>query len=249
MMFDNIDETKVSLSVEERKKATSLIAQMMSSLDCLRNYVTEGNLINDNVATHLGLDESYHRELSSILGYDSILAKENAARYVEIKKANCRIRELENQLGVTVSADAVCGALQLYHDIFRAWYSNEGFRYASIETTQWGINATFSSEIHRTNECEYPSNPIYVKLWSSHKGMEQKITDGWNIFKAQFHGELLDTDNNKVRFQQLIMKDFPNARISGFGSRRNDYGTFSMRPEVNIPYGDISELYTRATKS
>ena len=240
------DETKVILSADKKKEALKKINEIMSSLDFIRQLVKEDNLVNNNVWSCMGVNEHLHAELSELLGYNSILAEEVKKRSSEIREKNTKIAQLEQMLGEQTSPDAVMGALRLYEDIFSAWLDSEGFHYASLQTHQWCIEAEFSAEMDFTNECAYPKHDVYRRMWNHEVGAQQKVDCGWDIHIGQFYGEMLDTDNNKKHFSELIMSTFPNARITGFGSRRNDYGSFSMRPVVCIPYSDVAELYAKS---
>ena len=240
------DDTKVILSQDEQKAVLKNINKMMSSLGFLRELTKDNNLVNNNVWSCLGINEHLIADISKSLGYDSIIAKEIEERHKEIRDANTRIRELEQEIGQGVSSDAVVGALRLYEDIFRAWYKTEGFDYVSCGYYQTGITGEFSARMDFCEECEYPNNDVYLAMWKENSGAQKKSDDGWDIRKGQFEsGEMLDTENNKAKVTNLISTAFPNARINSFEARRNDYGTFSLRPNVYIPYKDICNIYTK----
>lgn len=48
---------------------------------------------------------------------------------------------------------------------------------------------------------------------------------------------------NKKRITELLLKDFPNANIFKFSSRKNDYDGFSLRTGVSISYSDLDNYY------
>lgn len=240
------DGAKVELSKEAKDEALEKIREMISCLDFVRELIKEDNLVADNVKTCMGVNEHIHAELSKLLGYDSIIAAEIENRFAEIRTANKRICELEQCLGKEVSPGAVSGALNLYEKILRGWYSSEGFNYASIDLFPWCIELTFSSDMVYQEECRHNNDEVYCAMWKEDAGTARKIAAGWDIHEDQFSAELLDTDNNKKQFEALIRATFPNARIESFDAYRNDYGTFSLRPKVSIPFEDVDAAYKRA---
>lgn len=237
------DESPLVLNDKEKENVIKKINEEASCLLFFRDLIKEEKAVMTSVHTCLGLNESYHSELSKMVGYDSILAKEKEERCKEIKEKNEEIRKLTEQRGKEVTPEAIQGALKRYEDIFRAWYDNEGFRYASISNlSAYGMSAELTADMDFSDSERY-DNEIYKKIWTENKGTEEKIAAGWDIYKSQFHGELLDTDNNKKRINELLLKYFPNTRIFKFTGRKNDYGGFSLRTEINITYSDLDKYY------
>lgn len=237
------DESPLLLSGKEKEEAIKKINEEISCLLFFRDLIQEEEAVVTNVWTCLGLNESYHSDLSRMVGYDSILAKEKEERHKEIREKNEEIRKLTEQRGKEVTPEAIQGALRRYEDIFRAWYDNEGFRYASISNlSAYGMTAELTSEMNFRDSEKYDSD-IYKKIWTENSGTEEKIDDGWDIYKSQFHAELLDTENNKKRINELFLRCFPNTRIFKFTGRKNDYNGFSLRTEIHITYSDLDIYY------
>lgn len=237
------DESPLLLSGKEKETVIKKINEEISCLLFFRDLIQEEKAVGTNVWTCLGLNESYHADLSKRVGYDSILAKEKEERYKEIREKNEEIRKLTEQRGKEVTPEAIQGALRRYEDIFRAWYDNEGFRYASISNlSAHGIIAELTSEMRFSNSERY-DNEIYKKIWTENIGTENKIDDGWDIYKSQSRAELLDTENNKKRINELLLRCFPNARIFKFTGTENDYNGFSLRTEIHITYSDLDIYY------
>lgn len=237
------DRTVVPLTEENKKASIAKLNETMSNLAFLRDLLKRGPINKTDVWTYLGLNEHFQADLSELLDYGSVLAAEMKTRHEEIRAANIKIRQLEQERGKEVSPDAVYGALKLYETIFNAWYNNEGFRFADTKFSYNGLRAEFSAEMELDAGCSYPNDPVYAALWTKDAGTKQKMDSGWDIICEPYHAELLDTDNNKKKFTELITKAFPGVRINGFPSRRNDFKSFSMRPDIFVPYSDIRKLY------
>ena len=134
--------------------------------------------------------------------------------------------------------------MKRYEDILRIWYENEGFNYGSIsKSSAYGITIELVSEINFKEKTRHDNNDIYKKIWSNNISTEAKIENGWDLHKSQFHAELLDTENNKKRMQELLLTCFPNVRIFKFSGRRNDYNGFSLSTEFNVLYTDLENYY------
>lgn len=237
------DESPLLLSGKEKESVIKKINEEISCLLFFRDLVQEEKAVVTNVWTCLGLNESYHSELSKMVGYESILTKEKEERHKEIREKNENIRKLTEQRGKEVTPEAIQGALRRYEDIFRAWYGNEGFRYASISTlSAYGITAELTPEMN-FRDSERCNNEIYKKIGTGNSGTEDKIADGWDIYKSQFHAELLDTENNKKRINELLLRCFPNIRIFKFTGINNDYNGFSLRMEMHITYSDLDRYF------
>lgn len=238
------DETPLSLSKEDKEKVIKKINESLSCLLFFKDLIEEEKAVVTNVWTCLGLNESYHADLSKMVGYDSILAKEKDERHKEIRKKNEEIRKLTDQRGKEITPEAIEGALRRYEYILRAWYENEGFNYGSISNlSAYGISIELTSEMNFREDTHHENNEICKKIWSDEISTEAKIESGWDIHKAQFHAELLDTENNKKRIQALLLHCFPNVRIFKFTGRRNDYDGFSLRTEFNVSYSDLENYY------
>lgn len=237
------DESPLLLSGKEKEEVIKKINDEISCLLFFRDLIQEEKAVVTNVWTCLGLNESYHSDLSKMVGYDSILAKEKDERHKEIREKNEEIRKLTEQRGKEVTPEAIQGALRRYEDIFRAWYDNEGFKYASISNlSAYGMTVELTPEMNFRDSEKY-DDEIYKKIWTEDSGTEEKINEGWDIYKSQFHAELLDTENNKKRINELLLRFFPNARIYKFTGWKNDYKGFSLRTEIHITYSDLDIYY------
>lgn len=238
------DESPLLLSGEEKENVIKKINEEISCLLFFRDLIQEEKAVVTNVWTCLGLNESYHSDLSKMVKYDSILAKEEEERHKEIREKNEEIRKLTEQRGKEVTPEAIQGALRRYEDIFRAWYENEGFNYASISNlSPYGMTTELTSEMNFSDPTKCDHDEVYKKIWSEKSSTEEKIDSGWDIYKSQFHAELLDTENNKRRINELLLRCFPNTRIYKFTARKNDYDGFSLRTEIHITYSDLDRYY------
>lgn len=234
------NRTQLSLSADDIKKAQKIIKDTVFSISFLSQRLTDGADMND-VHTHMSLLEHSIRDLSPLLHYDSVLAEEAEKRYAEIRTLNQKVRELENQRGREVTAEAVSAALRGYENDFSAWYEAHGFRYANTSYTAYGLRADFSSELNHTRRDSLTTSKELFKVLEASVPFITESHD-WDIYRDHYHSEVLDTDRNRKNFVELFKNSFPDARILSFSSRVNDFDSFSLRCEVNVPYTDIQRM-------
>ena len=241
------DKTPVVLSQDTKKEALKKIGELYHLLSYLKQEIDDDKIDNTTVNTTMGLYESYYRELATTLGYDTILEQEHQERHVQIRQKNQEIRNLTEQLGKNMSPQAVTGAIRFYEDIFRAWYKNEGFHYASMTPGAYGFDLEFSEEMTYNHEDTINEKDSDIKklIWRQEINTNQKNDAGWDLDPGKYKTEILDTDNNRKRIQDLILADFPNANIHGFRSRRNDNKNFAILTKCFVPHSDIANYYAR----
>lgn len=246
-MYDN--RQRAELQKADQEKAKALITKIFQSLEMFYTLVDDKLTMKD-VQTYMYLFESYFGELSPLVKYDSVLAEEKNARIAELRKLNMENQELKMKLGAAASLDAkaISAALRYYDSVFTTWYESCGFKYASKEVIyHWGILYELSPEVcaePSTNLIGSSFSDLFNRLLEEHPALFGADCN-WDIQWDRFQGEVLDTDNNRLLFTELLRKYFPGSRIQGFRSRQNDFGSLSLRVEVLVPFEDIAELMTK----
>lgn len=233
------DKSPAFKTADQRANAIVELGETLSALSFFKQTV-ESMAPPASVAdvyTHLSLLEHHLTELSRLTGYDGMCTKENEARYAEIRAANQKIRELEAQLGSTMTGDAVASGVRHYLNVLGTWWSAAGFRYAKMEPTQWGISAEFSSEVilHERESTPYADSALLIK---ANGKVDPITTDDFDVREDKYHGDLLDTDRNKKALDALFRKYFPEAYITGFRSH-HDSSQFCLRFTVYFNYKEL----------
>lgn len=233
------DASPAFTSAAVRAQAIGEINDAIRSLQFFRTRCMDGSALAraSDVYTHLSLLEHHVAELSRLTGYDGMLLKETEARHAELRAANEKIRELEAMLGQTMTGTAVRAGIKHYLDVLGTWWSAMGFRYAKMEPGQWCVSAELSEEIVRPgSERSTYADKTLLPLASA---ATQPVTDkAYDLKQEIYHGCMLDTDRNKANLRLALLKDFPNARVSGFQSHR-DGDSFLLRTNVLVDYEDL----------
>lgn len=223
-------------------KADSILRKIGESTSFFRVRLQEQPKMTD-VHTHMGLLESYLTDLIPLVKYDSVLEEEREKRYAEIKAANTEIHRLEKLVGNGISPEGVSSKLREYDDGIRLWYGAHGFQYASLKQyTPYGIIYEFNDDLQYDPDNGCSSRKEWEKYFFEKFSILATKESAYDIYYDSYHGELLDTDNNKELIHKLLKENFPNHSIHEFHSRKNDFGSFSLRFTVNIPYVDIDNM-------
>ena len=232
----------LNVSKDEITQAKKIISDMIGNLSFFAQRLEEKPNMND-VHTHMGLLESYYEELSKLVDYNSVLTEELDNRYVELRNANREIFRLKELLGKEVTAAGVSSKLREYDNIVRCFYGALGFRYASLEKyTSFGMLWEFHPELQYSPDDGSSGKKELASLFQDHFAIITDENTDWDIYRDTYHAELLDTDQNKARVLNMTKIYFPNSCISEFKSRRNDFGSYSLKFVANISYEDIETL-------
>lgn len=241
VVYDN--KEKLDLTSENKRKANELITKINDNLSFFKE--TLDGATRNSVHTHLGLFESYFKELSDLLEYDSVIAEEMELRYSEIRKANRDIRRLEEKLGSGITVEGVTSKLKEYENILRCLYGTLGFEYVNIcNMYVWGFIAEFNHDIVEQHD-GYAGNKEWVDYFTK---CIPHLTDPkykLDLLKEKYHNELLDTDNNRDNILSIMREYLPDFYINEFTSRHNDSGSFSLKFKARITFKDLDELLKR----
>lgn len=239
--------TPLNMTKDEIDNADDVLQKMISSLDFFRHILTTPRQKPVNMTeshTYMGLFESYFKELSPLVRYDSVLTEELNNRYQEIRELHTEIEQLKAQLGSGTTPEGVSAALQHYDDILRCFYGALGFQYVRLDNlNSWNMTVTFTHELQYEPDAGYSRNKEFSQKCIEHFDIISRENTPFDIYRDSYHAELLDTDNNKQLIQNLILQYFPNARFHSFKGRRNDFESFSSEFTVALPFTDLDNLY------
>lgn len=239
------NKTLLDLSKDEHDKIDDLISKIVASMQFFYQRLHENPTMEDTW-THMGLFESYFKDLSPLVKYDSIMVTERENRFKEIREKNEKIRQLQSMLGKEITAEGVTAKLREYDDIVRLFYGSLGFEYASLESYNTnGIVYRFTPNLFDEPDDGTSSLKQYTPNFQ--KAFNPIIGDNteYDVYKDTYHSELLDTDKNRKLIQKLMTDTFPDSLIRKWESRLNDFDSYSMSFTIFIPYNDIDNLGKR----
>lgn len=240
-VYDN--PNALIISKENLAKADQAIGNIVDSLGFFKQRLHNDPKLVD-VHTHMGLFESYFRELAGLVDYNSVFVENMNQILNTIGDANAEIRRLESLLGKDITVEGVQSKLRDYDNAFRCFYGACGFHYAhNNRYTAYHIEFNFSEQIEyeQHDGCSSRKDDWGPYFQDRFDLISNKNTK-YDLYRDSYHAELLDTDNNRKLIQELFEQIFPNSRIHDFRSKPNDYGSWSLRFTVYADYRDIDKL-------
>ena len=214
----------------------------------LYEWVKKGELTEELSKTMPSLIESYFSEAAKVLNYESHLLAEKEKRYKEIRKANIRIRELEEKLGSNKPVDGLKEQLEHLTKKVRDWWNKEGFNHVSEEKfSPYGrlsVQLCFmldsryfrtTSETPVTDERNTKEHIQYLRnmgfeFADFEKGRSEKL-------------KLIDSQKNRNLVTKMLKERFPSLEIHSWDnwSSYSNRDIFVIR-HVNVSIYDLKDI-------
>lgn len=233
------DTTPAFTDKDSKEKALKAVNDLLSSLSFFRQLIP-ADPQRSEVCTHLSLLEHGLADLSAATGYNGMVAQEQEQRHAEIRAANLKIRELTEQMGQTMTGEAISAGLRRYENLLRAWYETAGFRYASIDFNEWNMRIDMGHEINNqhADEPHLADKAAYAAAIRSNTIPLITSDIGWDLAVDRYHSCPLDTDNNRRKIIELYAASFPGAIVTEFRTIR-DGNKYLLTHKAIVPYTDI----------
>jgi hypothetical protein len=150
-----------------------------------------------------------------------VLTEEHKQRYLDIRNANERIQELEQQLANQKEVDGLPEVMTKIHRTVSDWWREYGFNHVSeFQYTEYGyIKCNFSFMLSMRSARMFSKKPV-----SDREDFENYIehlkNQGYELIKEDgYDWKALDTPNNRTLLVNLLKKRFPSIHISKFDSQ------------------------------
>ena len=238
------DNKKVPMTPEERNDAVQVIHKLHDQTMFLAQLLNADAVGESEANVHMSLMRQSYDDLAALLRTDAI-SKELDETHALCRKANARVRELEAQLGKSVTAEAAMSRLKALTDWFATWWELSGFHYMETTWLQWGIQFRSSYEIdHRDTqgtrilfgdkELAMQVGPVVPYLF-----------DEIDLRKDTHHDELKLTSLNVTKLQEKITAVFPGFRFTGCTGRM-DHDEMLMELNGIVPWADVEAWRDKA---
>lgn len=184
----------------------------------LHDWVKSDSLAQDMSNVLPSLIESQFVSIAKALNYESHLTQEHEQRYVEIRKANQKIHDLEQQLASSKPIDGLAEQLTGLRRIVYDWWKEEGFEHVSeIDFTGHGsMKAEFSFMISSGASSLLNDKPVTDAKNKANK-IKQLIEKGFDLEPESENSrswDVLDTPNNRRLLTDMLVKRFPSINIA-----------------------------------
>lgn len=184
-------------------------------------------------------------QLGKLLGVETEAAEKIEKRHGDLRRANMRIRELEELLGKGQPPQGIQPALKAICEQLNGWWDLEGFGHISdIAFGEYNLKATFSCQFLGVKPHIETPEPVSrkerFKLWL--EGLQER---GFVLLEEDGDKGVKDCQESRVALAKLFAGRLSSAKISQFVSRESRYGSHLRSVEVYIR--DIAEIFELPT--
>ncbi|KXY15195.1 hypothetical protein [Bacillus cereus] len=217
-------EKLVVLDADQKAVALKGLKDLFFAAQQMHEWLSKDNLTEEMKGILISLSESHISDVAKATNYDSNLAKERAERHADIRNANIRIRELEQQMAEMKPIDGLKEQLAGLTRKVDEWWDELGFNYISeMSFSKWGgLDIKFGFQLGRLSR-SFSSTPVSDKEEDEDK-IQQLRNKGFIFTEEDREAHLADNDINKQLLVQILEERFPSIQITGmetWSGRRN----------------------------
>ncbi|KVP17083.1 hypothetical protein [Burkholderia ubonensis] len=241
------DQNVVALRhILELQQAVGTIASVLKGTSVFKEGLNKE--LAENV---LKVSEYKLSDLCKLLGIETHGTREREERHADLRRANGRIRELEEQLGNSQGADVTQSALKNLDAQLNSWWDLEGFGHISdIAFQRYGCKVNFSCALYGDFRLINSDTPVSDKerkaLWLA--SLRER---GFVLVQEDRDWEIQDCDASRAALCNLIVERIPSATVSRIENfHRRKANSFTLRSvEVYIHnLADIAQLPQKPSK-
>lgn len=219
------DDKFVELSADDKECVLKSTKDLFFAAKQLHEWIHDGQLKVDMKDVLTSLIESHFVDVSKLLDYESHLAKEHEQRYIDIRKANGRIRELEQMLADSKPIDGLGEQMRKLYETVRDWWNKDGFHHVG-EFKYWAYGqANMEFCFMLDYSYSHSRTPASDRL-NKEQYIERLKKQGYEIQDIKGDGlKVIDTPNNRGLLTELLKQRFPSLKIHKFNNwsaGRND---------------------------
>ncbi|ANC20973.1 hypothetical protein WR52_20120 [Bacillus cereus] len=208
-------EKLVVLNADQKAVALKGLKDLFFAAQQMHEWLSKDNLTEEMKGILISLSESHISDVAKATNYESNLAKERADRHADIRNANMRIHELEQQMAEMKPIDGLKEQLAGLTRKVDEWWDELGFNYISeMSFSKWGgLDIKFGFQLDRLSRL-LSSTPVSDKEEDEDK-IQQLRNKGFIFTEEDREVHLADNDINKQLLVQLLEERFPSIQITG----------------------------------
>lgn len=234
-----MSSSEITFTPDSREVALRKLRQIQEALGTLVAVIGHAKRpLDAALATNvLKVAEFELADLGKTLGVETDSAKEREERFVMLRAANLRVRELESQLGNTQGADVTQACLKTLDARLNSWWDLEGFGHiTNIAFARYGCTVNFSCLLFGDFRGSDSTTPVSDKerraLW--HASLVER---GFAVVQEdRREWALEDCDATRKTLVDLFAQRLPSARVVKLenANRANAAGFILLGVEVYI---------------
>lgn len=233
-----------ALSEDQQAVARRHLQDALLSCQTLMEAVSRTGQVPEVAASALAVAEFRLADVARLFGVETDGVAKQEERYAALRRANGRVRELEELLGQGASAQQTAAALKTLAKRLNQWWDQEGFGHISeMRFTDGGhLDVTFSCHLFGAFRLLDSPTPVSDKQRRA-QWLQSLSERGYDVVddEGSRDMELLDTDASRAVLLQLFAKHLPSSRVIAFTNHSNRKGAFTMR-DVRLYIYDLEDV-------
>ncbi|WP_126223322.1 hypothetical protein [Burkholderia ambifaria] len=235
----------LKLSRDKNAVALRQIRQIREAVGTIFGIIQDGTAINAELATNcVKVAEFELAYLCKTLGIETDSAQERDQRYVQLRQANERIRELEAQLGNVQAPEVTQMSLKQMAEQLRRWWRHEGFGHISdIAFGEYVCKVNFSCNMFGDFRLVDSDTPVTDK---ERKGCwyDSLRERGFVLIEDDREWALADCDASRHALCELFKSRLPSSKVFKFDNvQRHRVDGFVIR-SAEVYIHQISDILT-----
>lgn len=234
----------VMLDEDQCAVARRELKEMMSALGYLAQLLEPGKPVDRELAYNiLYVSESRLAEVGKLAGVETDSAVERERRHAGIRAANERVRELERQLGGTMTAEQTAQSVARLTRKLQSWWRNEGLghvRSAAIDSCGH-MTVALSCMLFGNTALTQSSTPVSDA--AKREAWLRSLTDrGFVLHPGSGSiGNLVDCDSSRTALVSLVAGAIPSAQFQGTEAQCSRKDTLVMR-EIRFYVTNLDDI-------
>ena len=207
----------LKLSRDKNAVALRQIRQIREAVGTIFGIIQDGTAINAELATNcVKVAEFELAYLCKTLGIETDSAQERDQRYVQLRQANERIRELEAQLGNVQAPEVTQMSLKQMAEQLRLWWRHEGFGHVSdMAFGEYVCKVNFSCSMFGDFRLVDSDTPVTDKerkaCW--YDSLRER---GFVLIEDDREWALADCDASRQALCELFKSRLPSSKVFKF---------------------------------
>lgn len=231
-------EEKLTLSADQQAVAAKKIRDINGAIGTILSLLKEEKPVDAELATNcVKVAEFNLADLCKALGVETFSAAEREKRYADLRAANIKIRDLEAQLGATLSPQATQHAIKNTADRLNMWWQTEGFGYVhELGFGAYGVcHGEFSCSLRGSSFLFDSDTPVTDRKTKA-EWLASLRERGFKLAQDGRDWVLVDCDSNRQALLDLVSTRIPSAKVFRFAnfSRDNEKGFALRHAEIYI---------------
>lgn len=237
---------KVVLTEDEKEVALKTVKDAHFAIQQLYSWLDGDTLTEEMKETLVSLVDYKVADIGEVLGVDTNSKEKVEEKHAEIRKANQKIRELEEKIGANNPIEGLKEQLKALSKLVDSWWDRDGFGYIKEQkfTSYGNFEAVLGVSFHSFSS-SFSKTPASDRL--TKKEWIQSLKDkGYQLYEKERVSdiELIDCPENRKLIEEEIENRFPSAMVHGWESRRilNAPGSVYELSAIKVNILDLTDI-------